>query len=69
MAKNYKPNQFLRCVVAYREFGHTRILHYAVSCDKVISFIQLCKDTFVTPEINFSDIIYSYETRDYYKLI
>lgn len=69
MAKNYKLNQFLRCVVAYHEFGHTRILHFAVSCDKVSSFIQMCKDTFVNPEINFSDIIYSYDNREFFNLI
>lgn len=69
MSKQYRLNQFLRCVVSYREFGHTRLLHFAVSCDKVSSFIQMCKDTFVSPDINFSDIIYSYENRDYYKLI
>lgn len=56
-------------MVAYREFGHTRTLHFAVSCDKVSTFIQMCKDTFVNPEINFSDIIYSYDNRDFFNLI
>ena len=69
MIKKLCLNQFLRCVVSYQEFGHTRLLHFAVSCDKVSSFIQMCKDTFVNPDINFSDIIYSYENRDYYNLI
>ena len=69
MSKSRRFNQYLRCVIGYTDISHYRVLHYAVSCDCVDSFTQLIKDTFVHPDITFTDIIFSYDTREYFQLI
>lgn len=61
--------QYLRCVIAYTDISQLRVLHYAVSVDYVDNFVQMIKDTFVHPNISFTDIIYSYDSRDYFQLI
>lgn len=62
-------NQFLRCVISYSDIHYVRVLHYAVSVDYVDDFVQMIKDTFVHPDISFTDIIYSPDSRDYFQLI
>lgn len=62
-------NQFLRCVISYTDIQSVRVLHYAVSVDYVDEFVQMIKDTFVHPQITFTDIIYSPDSRDYFQLI
>lgn len=62
-------NQFLRCVISYTDILSVRVLHYAVSVDYVDEFVQMIKDTFVHPQISFTDIIYSPDSRDYFQLI
>lgn len=69
MAKKVRLHQFLRCVIAYTDISAVRVLHYAVLSDKVDDFVSLIKDTFVHPDITFTDIIYSYDFRDYFQLI
>lgn len=69
MAKNYKLNQYLRCIVGYSEFTRYRTIHFAVRCDCVSSFTDMIKDTFVHPDINFTDIIYSYDKREFFNII
>lgn len=64
-----KISQFLRCVIAYTDVCQLRVLHYAVSVDDVEGFTQLIKDTFVHPDISFTDIIYSYDSRKFFQLI
>lgn len=61
--------QYLRCVISYTDVTSLRVLHYAVSVDDVDNFVEMIKDTFVHPNISFTDIIYSYDTRDYFQLI
>lgn len=61
--------QYLRCVIAYTDVTNLRVLHYAVSADDVDNFVQMIKDTFVHPDISFTDIIYSYDTREFFQLI
>lgn len=61
--------QFLRCVISYTDIQSVRVLHYAVSVDNVDEFVQMIKDTFVHPQITFTDIIYSPDSRDYFQLI
>lgn len=61
--------QFLRCVISYTDIQSVRVLHYAVSVDYVDEFVQMIKDTFVHPQITFTDIIYSPDSRDYFQLI
>lgn len=61
--------QYLRCVITYKDIVSIRVLHYAVSVDKVDEFVRMIKDTFVHPDILFTDIIYSYDNRDYFQLI
>ena len=61
--------QFLLCVITYTDIQSARVLHYAVSVDYVDEFVQMIKDTFVHPNITFTDIIYSPDTRDYFQLI
>lgn len=61
--------QYLRCVIAYTDVTTLRVLCYAVSVDYVDNFVQMIKDTFVHPNISFTDVIYSYDTRDYFQLI
>ena len=64
-----KISQYLRCVITYDELSHFRVLHYAVHSDYVDEFVQIIEDTFVHPVINFTDIIYSYDSREYFQLI
>lgn len=61
--------QYLRCVIVYTDIQSVRTLHYAVSTDYVADFIQIIKDTFVHPAISFTDIIYSYDSRQFFQLI
>lgn len=69
MKKKLQLQQFLRCVIAYTDIQSVRVLHYAVSVDYVDEFVQMIKDTFVHPQITFTDIIYSPDSRDYFQLI
>lgn len=69
MKKSTKLSQFLRCVISYTDISSLRVLHYAVSTDYVDDFIQMINDTFVHPDINFTDIIYSYDSREFFQLI
>ena len=64
-----KISQFLRCVICYTDVSQLRVLHYAVLVDYVEEFTQMIKDTFVHPDISFTDIIYSYDTRQFFQLI
>ena len=64
-----KISQFLRCVISYTDVTQLRVLRYAVSVDYVEEFTQMIKDTFVHPDISFTDIIYSYDTRQFFQLI
>lgn len=61
--------QYLRCVISYTDVTTSRVLHYAVSVDDVEGFTQMIKDTFVHPDITFTDIMYSYDTRQFFQLI
>lgn len=61
--------QYLRCVISYTDVTQFRVLHYAVSVDDVEDFTQMIKDTFVHPNITFTDIIYSYDLREFFQLI
>ena len=67
--KNIALRQFLRCVISYTDITTQRVLHYAVSSDDVDDFVQMIEDTFVHPSINFTDMIYSYDTRPFFQLI
>lgn len=69
MEKKFQLQQFLRCVITYTDIQSVRVLHYAVSVDYVDEFVQMIKDTFVHPEITYTDIIYSSDFRDYFQLI
>lgn len=69
MKKKLQLQQFLRCVITYTDIQSVRVLHYAVSVDYVDEFVQMIKDTFVHPQITFTDIIYSLDSRDYFQLI
>jgi len=64
-----KISQFLRCVITYTDVCQLRVLHYAVSVDDVDDFTKLIKGTFVHPDILFTDIIYSYDSRKFFQLI
>lgn len=61
--------QYLRCVISYTDVTTLRVLHYAVFADVVDEFVQMIKDTFVHPDISFTDIIYSYDSRKFFQLI
>lgn len=69
MKRTTKVSQYLRCVISYTDILSVRVLHYAVSVDKVDDFVQMIKDTFVHPSISFTDIIYCLDSRDYFQLI
>ena len=69
MKKIKKISQYLRCVIAYTDVTQLRVLHYAVSVDNVEDFTQMIKDTFVHPDISFTDIIYSYDSRKFFQLV
>lgn len=64
-----KISQYLRCVISYTDITSVRVLHYGVSVDYVDEFVQMIKDTFVHPDITFTDIIYSYDSRKFFQLI
>lgn len=67
--KKEKISQYLRCVIVYTDIQSVRTLHYAVSADHVENFVQMIKDTFVHPDISFTDIIYSPDSRQFFQLI
>ena len=69
MKKKVCFRQYLRCVIVYTDIRFVRVLHYAVSTDYVEDFIQMIKDTFVHPDISFTDIIYSPDSRQFFQLI
>lgn len=69
MSKKVCFRQYLRCVITYTDIQSVRVLHYAVSTDYVEDFIQMIKDTFVHPDISFTDIIYSPDSRQFFQLI
>lgn len=69
MSKKVRFRQYLRCVIVYTDIQSVRVLHYAVSTDYVEDFIQMIKDTFVHPDISFTDIFYSPDSRQFFQLI
>lgn len=71
MARNTKVyfRQYLRCVIVYTDIQSVRVLHYAVSTDYVDDFTQMINDTFVHPDISFTDIIFSPDSRQFFQLI
>lgn len=69
MRKKVRFRQYLRCVIVYTDIQSVRVLHYAVSNDYVDEFVQMIKDTFVHPDISFTDIIYSPDSRQFFQLI
>ena len=56
-------------MIVYTDIQSVRVLHYAVSTDYVEDFTQMIKDTFVHPDISFTDIIYSPDSRQFFQLI
>lgn len=69
MKKKLRFQQYLRCVIVYIDIQFVRSLHYAVSTDYVDDFTQMIKDTFVHPDIFFTDIIYCPDSRQFFQLI
>lgn len=69
MSKKLYIRSFLRCVIVYDDISSLRVLHYAVDCDYIDEFVEMIKDTFVHPDINFTDIIFSYDTRHFFQLV
>lgn len=69
MKKKARFSQYLRCVIVYTDIQSIRVLHYAVSADYVDEFVSMIKDTFVHPDISFTDIIYSFDSRPFFQLI
>lgn len=69
MKKKISLRLFLRCVILYHEINHTRSLHFGVNPDFVDNFLDIIHNTFVNPDIQFTDIIYSYDERDFFSLI
>lgn len=69
MKKKLRFRQYLRCVIVYTDIQSVRVLHYAVSSDYVEEFVQMIKDTFVHPDISFTDIIFSPDSRQFFQLI
>lgn len=69
MKMKVRFRQYLRCVIVYNDIQSVRVLHYAVSTDYVEDFTQMIKDTFVRPDISFTDIIYSPDSRQFFQLI
>lgn len=67
--KKKKISKYLRCVIIYTDILSVRALHYAVSVDDVDTFVQMVHDTFVHVDIIFTDVIYSYDTRQFFQLI
>lgn len=60
---------FLRCTITYNDISSVRVLHYAVDCDYVDNFVTMVHDTFVHADLCFTDIIFSYDTRDFFQLV
>lgn len=69
MKKKVRFRQYLRCVIVYTDIQSVRVLHYAVSTDYVDEFVQMIQDTFVHPDVSFTDIIYSPDSRQFFQLI
>lgn len=69
MKKKMYLSSFLRCIITYRDLSSVRFLHYAVNCDYLDEFSQIVLDTFVHPDIRYTDIIFSYDTRQFFQLI
>lgn len=69
MRKKLYIKSFLRCIITYRDVSSVRVLHYAVNCDYVDDFTVMIRDTFVHPDIRYTDIIFSYDTRNFFQLI
>ena len=69
MKKKVCFQQYLRCVIVYNDIQSVRALHYAVSSDYVDEFVQMIKDTFVHPDISFTDFIYSPDSRQFFQII
>lgn len=69
MIKIMRLRQYLRCVITYTDIQSVRTLHYAVSVDYVNDFVTMIRDTFVHPDISFTDIIYSLDSRQFFQLI
>lgn len=69
MLKKTYLSSFLRCIICYNDVSSVRVLHYAVSCDYVDDFVSMIHDTFVHPDISFTDIIFAYDSRDYFQLV
>ena len=69
MRKEVRFSQYLRCVIVYTDIQSVRTLHYAVSANYVDEFVQMIKDTFVHPDISFTDIIFSPDSRQFFQLI
>lgn len=67
--KKKRISHYLRCVIVYTDTQSVRVLHYAVSADYVDEFVQMIKDTFVHPDISFTDIFYSFDSRQFFQLI
>lgn len=61
--------QYIRCVIAYNDVSSVRVLHYAVSADYVDNFVTMIHDTFVHPDVSFTDIIYSLDSRPFFQLL
>ena len=64
-----KLSPYIRCVICYKDISHVRVLHYAVSADCVDSFVSMINDTFVSADVTFTDVLYSYDTREFFQLI
>ena len=69
MKKKHCLDQFLRCVISYTDITSVRVLHFAVRAVSVDSFVSMIKDTFVHPDVSFTDIIYSYDSREFFQLV
>ena len=69
MKKKVYLRQYLRCVIVYTDDQSVRVLHYAVFVDYVEDFTQMINDTFVHPDISFTDIFYSPDSRQFFQLI
>ena len=69
MRKKTIFQQYVRCVICYTEVHSVRVLHYAVSTGYVNNFVQMIKDTFVHPDISFTGIIYSPDSKQFFQLI
>lgn len=69
LKKKVRFRQYLRCVIVYTDIQSVRVLHYAVSTDYVDEFVQMIQDTFLHPDISFTDIIYSPDSHQFFQLI